>query len=89
MLNPNTHDSPSIMIRYKEYSNLPIVFPKLDYVLEVASKEMESVSYVLYLCVKVCIWLDSALNVLEFILGLKKSKLGITPLPFHKYNFLS
>lgn len=44
MLNPNVQDSPSIMIRYKEYSDKPVVFPKLDGVLELASKEMESVS---------------------------------------------
>ena len=44
MLNPNTQDSPSIMIRYKEYANNPVVFPRLETVLEVASKEMDSVS---------------------------------------------
>lgn len=44
MLNPNTQDTPSIMIRYKEYSDKPIVFPKLDAILEVAAKEMTSVS---------------------------------------------
>lgn len=44
MLNPNTQDSPSIMIRYKEYSEKPIVFPKLEAVLEVASREMDTVS---------------------------------------------
>lgn len=43
LLNPNTQDSPSIMIRYKEYSDKPIVFPKLDAILELASKEMDSV----------------------------------------------
>ena len=44
LLNPNTQDSPSIMIRYKEFSDKPIVFPKLDAILEVASKEMALVS---------------------------------------------
>lgn len=44
ILNPNTQDSPSIMIRYKEFSDKPIVFPKLDAILEVASKEMALVS---------------------------------------------
>ena len=52
MLNPNTQDSPSIMIRYKEYSEKPIVFPKLEAILEVASREMDAVSlmllYILY-----------------------------------------
>ncbi len=49
MLNPNTQDSPSIMIRYKEYStNMPVVFPKLDTILELASKEMDSVSSIFY-----------------------------------------
>lgn len=45
--NPNTQDSPSIMMRYKEFSDTPIVFPKLEAVLEVASKEMAAVSTVL------------------------------------------
>ena len=44
MLNPNTHDSPSIKILYKEYSSTPIIYPKLESVLEVASKEMDTVS---------------------------------------------
>ena len=44
MLNPNTQDSPSIMIRYKEYAEKPIVFPKLEAILEVASREMDAVS---------------------------------------------
>jgi phosphatidylinositol-4,5-bisphosphate 3-kinase len=44
MLNPNTQDSPSIMIRYKEFSDKPIVIPKLEAILEVASKEMALVS---------------------------------------------
>ena len=44
LLNPNTQDSPSIMIRHKEFSDKPVVFPKLGAILDVASKEMESVS---------------------------------------------
>lgn len=48
ILNPNTQDSPSIMIRYKEFSEKPVVFPKLEGILEVASKEMELVSAQVY-----------------------------------------
>ena len=48
ILNPNTQDSPSIMIRYKEFSEKPVVFPKLEGILEVASKEMESVCVQVY-----------------------------------------
>ena len=48
MLNPNPHDCPSIMIKYKEYFDTPTVFPKLESVLEVASKEMDSVSLSAY-----------------------------------------
>lgn len=44
ILNPNIQDSPSIMVRYKEFAENPVVFPKLEAVLEVASKEMASVS---------------------------------------------
>lgn len=43
ILNPNTQDSPSIMIRYKEFSDKPVVFPKLEAILEVAANEMDSV----------------------------------------------
>ena len=47
MLNPNTQDSPSIKIIFKDYApNKYIAFPKLDVVLEVAAKEMEKVSIV-------------------------------------------
>jgi len=45
MLNPNAQDSPSVMLRFKEYAREPVVFPKLEYILEVASKEMEHVSF--------------------------------------------
>lgn len=57
MLNPNTQDSPSIMIQYKEYSSKPVVFPILDTVLEVAAKEMESVSVKVIVVDKYCKYL--------------------------------
>ena len=42
--NPNAADAPSIMIQFKEYSSSPIIYPSLDKVLELASKEMTNVS---------------------------------------------
>ena len=45
MLNPNAQDSPSVMLRFKDYARVPVVFPKLEYILEIASKEMENVSF--------------------------------------------
>ncbi len=41
MLNPNTQDSPSIKIRFKDYGSGPVTFPNLEVVLEVASKEID------------------------------------------------
>ncbi len=42
MLNPNTQDSPSMMIQFKEYNTTgPVTFPDLDVVLELASKEID------------------------------------------------
>ena len=45
MLNPNTQDSPSIKIKFKDYVPPPqyIMFPELATVLEVASQEMAKV----------------------------------------------
>ena len=45
MLNPNTQDSPSIKIKFKDYVPPPqcITFPELATVLEVASQEMAKV----------------------------------------------
>ena len=60
MLNPNVQDSPSIMIRYKDYSDKPIVFPKLESVLEVASKEMDSVSLLLVIIITAVLILGSS-----------------------------
>ncbi len=53
MLNPNTQDSPSIMIQFKDYSTGPVTFPDLEVVLEVASKEIDlaSVSVSVWVCV--------------------------------------
>lgn len=42
LLNPNTQDSPSIMLNFKEYAASPIMYPDLEKVLEVASQEMEN-----------------------------------------------
>ena len=47
ILNPNTHDSPSIKIMFRDYVKPPqkIRFPELATVLEVASKEMAKVFF--------------------------------------------
>lgn len=42
--NPNAADAPSISVQFKEYSQLPIIYPNLAKVLELASKEMTNVS---------------------------------------------
>ena len=43
MLNPDICDSPSLRIHYKEYADIPVVFPMQEKVLMVASVEMNSV----------------------------------------------
>uniref|UniRef100_A0A1X7SUI3 Uncharacterized protein n=1 Tax=Amphimedon queenslandica TaxID=400682 RepID=A0A1X7SUI3_AMPQE len=38
--NPNAADAPSISVQFKEYSQQPIIYPSMEKVLELASKEM-------------------------------------------------
>jgi len=48
ILNPNSQDSPSIQIKFQDYGPKwphPIVYPKLESVLEVASDEMAHVRH--------------------------------------------
>ena len=48
ILNPNSQDSPSIRIKFQDYGPKwphPIVYPKLESVLEVASDEMAHVRH--------------------------------------------
>jgi len=56
MLNPNTQDSPSIMIQFKDYDVGSISYPDLDVVLEVASKEIDpsTVSLLFVVVVRCC-----------------------------------
>ena len=43
MTNPNSADAPNVTIHFKEYSSSPVVYPSLEKVLELASKEVEKV----------------------------------------------
>ena len=48
--NPNAADAPSISVQFKEYSQQPIIYPSMEKVLELASKEMTNVSTCTYTC---------------------------------------
>ena len=41
--NASASDAPTIVLQFHDYASLPIIYPSLEKVLEVASKEMEKV----------------------------------------------
>ncbi len=41
--NASASDAPTVVLQFNDYASLPIIYPSLEKVLEVASKEMERV----------------------------------------------
>ena len=68
MLNPNTQDSPSVKIMFKDYVQPPqkIRFPELAAVLEVASQEMAKVRHtqqtLSYIVCVLCVYIQYVYN---------------------------
>ena len=44
MTNPSSADAPIIRLHFKQYASKPIIYPKFERVLEVASQEMAKVT---------------------------------------------